>query len=244
MDIKYVCECESWQGLLQQLVNLVGHGYYFYHVTVVPSKKSDSKKLKALDQKMILKYKLEKDNKDVRRYRKQLGLANFRYLRWQHLLVVLHTEGYIITEENPHSDVFNKLQIKRYILSDLDEFIDIRRKPMEISIGEEVSLNVQFLPKEEKGEQATVKFTRQMLREKKAELAEYIEKRQVQRAINCFNNLNGIPAYRGTILQKRELKTFVWKEAKRHGVKFSYNDLFVNSSRNKATKSIFKKEDA
>lgn len=231
MNIKYLCA--RWQGLLQQMVNLVGHGYFYYHVTVVPSEKTDSKKLEKIDWKMISKYKLDNETRNTFRYRRQKGLANFRYLRWENILIVLKTEGIVVTEDNLYKDKFNEKQIEKYMVSDPDQFSDIRHSPIFLKIGEEVSLNVQLLPKKEKGDMVTVKFSKEMFQDKKAELEEYISFKHGQRVVDTFNRLNGIPAWRGTIIQKRALKRFVVCEAKKHGLTINEKDLFVGASRKK-----------
>ena len=55
MKINYLCN--SWQYLLQQVVYMVGRGYYNYHVGTIPTDKVA--KANKIDKKIIEKYKID-----------------------------------------------------------------------------------------------------------------------------------------------------------------------------------------
>lgn len=161
MAYKYLCN--NWQALLEQIVNLCGNGYYYYHISYLPVRKKE--KRKEIDKKIIEKYNLEKDTKDKRYQRKKKGLANFAFLRWEHILVILHTEGKIIypnglgkrlkdkgklknknlKSEIESLDFFNSKQIQMYSVEYDDDFRDIHYSPIFLKISEQVEFNIQIL---------------------------------------------------------------------------------------------------
>ncbi|GAB6483732.1 hypothetical protein bcgnr5384_51550 [Bacillus cereus] len=238
MGINYLCN--KWQGLLETIVNFVSQGYVYYHVSYLPVTKLD--KAHNIDQKMLEKYNLIKDTKDKRYYRKKQGLTNFRYLRWNHILVILHTEGTIIQkgEEKKHLGKFKEFQAKKHSVCCDDEFKNIHLKPLVLNISEQVAFEVRFLEKKDVGEKVTVRLTKQVFRDKKAELGTLAEKRQTKSLVYVFNALNNLPAWRGIIIQKRELYRFVVAEVRKHNLQFQKGTFEVCDFRPKE-KDIFLK---
>jgi hypothetical protein len=85
----YRCEATSPEGFVQQLaVSYLGNGYWFYVTGQVPSGKSPE----SVDRKLIEKYGID-ISKWARARRKQAGLANLQYLRYEHFFVLLATHG-------------------------------------------------------------------------------------------------------------------------------------------------------
>lgn len=267
-------EVTSWQKLLEIISNYVGQGYYYIHVSYLSLAKKD--KWDNITLKLLTKYKAD-ITKDQRYQRKTKGLANFFVLRWEHVLVILHTEGKIIvSDELKHTllsrkklrdsvkavsemkHVFNPKQLELYQLTYDDDFSDVRQTPVFLKTSDLVSFRVQRIPKEfrekidpkekQKGKkgkilnrkvQTTIYLDNQFVKDKKAELAELLEKKAKNRVISSFKMLNGFPAHRGITLQKQEIKKFVLSEAKKNGVKILSRELFINNNRD-TTGSIFK----
>lgn len=164
MYIEYLCK--SWQDLLEATKKLIGNEYYYFHITYLPSHKEE--KFKQIDEKLINKYKAFYQ-KDHYYRRKKKGLANFRYLRWNNIVVVLHTVGVIITTEKIKNldyrknvdhikpmtvggtinkgllEHFNRKQIEDFCIEYDDRFADVRQTPVFLNIGEEVGFNIQYL---------------------------------------------------------------------------------------------------
>lgn len=159
MYIEYLCK--SWQDLLTAVKGLVVSGYFYYTVIELPSQKED--RFKQIDIKLIHKYKALYQ-KDVYYRRKIKGLANFRYVRFGNIAVILHTAGTIITTEKikeleylkNRNDVksvtnkgllegFRRPELEKYCIEYDDRFSDVRKTPINLKITEQVSFNIQFL---------------------------------------------------------------------------------------------------
>lgn len=79
----------SVAGFIQQAaVAYVHHGYWFYVIGTIPKGKKGSR----IDQKLLEKYQVSL-SKDQRYRRKQKGLANVQYLRYQETFLLLATAG-------------------------------------------------------------------------------------------------------------------------------------------------------
>jgi hypothetical protein len=68
-------------------------------------------------------------------------------------------------------------------------------------------------------------LSKQSFRDIKAEIAEKLEKKRLDFAIDIFNRLNGFPNYKFLFIQKREIKKFFLKEYKRNFMKSMPKDL-------------------
>lgn len=236
MYIKYLCK--RWQGLLEMMVNLIGNGYYDVHITYLPEKKMD--KWKNIDEKLIRKYKADL-TKDQRYQRKKKGLAHFRYLRWENIAIIMHTPGDIISPGDmpKFKDKFNQKQLEMYVIEMDDRFTDVRQNPIFLRISDEVIFDIRLLPKKEKGKNvATVRFAKSMIKDIKADLEENLAARAKNKVLYLYGMLNGVPAWRGIIIQKRALKRFILQRAKKHHVTFKEEDLYLNDFRKKED-SIF-----
>jgi hypothetical protein len=87
--MRYSCETTSVEGFVQLLAcNLLPHGYWFYVTGHIP----DGKDLRRVDAKLIDKYDAGL-SRAARARRKQLGIANVRYLRHERFFVLLATHG-------------------------------------------------------------------------------------------------------------------------------------------------------
>jgi hypothetical protein len=87
MEYKY--EVTSITGFLQRVAtHLLPKGYYFYVQGVVP----DGKDPAVLDAKLLAKYDIAK-TEGARRWRKQQGLGNVQYVRFERSWILLATHG-------------------------------------------------------------------------------------------------------------------------------------------------------
>jgi len=87
MMYRHVAASEN--GFVQQLaVAYVNHGYWYYVTGIVPGHKEVS----AVDSKLIQKYDIA-ISKWTRARRKQQGLANVHYMRYQRFFVLIATQG-------------------------------------------------------------------------------------------------------------------------------------------------------
>lgn len=87
--MKYRYEAKSIEGFVQILAsNYLPHGYWFYVTGRVPPGKSPEK----IDQKLTQKYDIAL-SRQQRWRRKQEGLANLHYVRFEDFFVVLATHG-------------------------------------------------------------------------------------------------------------------------------------------------------
>ncbi|MYL69236.1 hypothetical protein GLW00_00130 [Halobacillus litoralis] len=185
----------SWKAMLQMVINLCGKGYYYYHLTELPVNKED--KWDEIDKKLIGKYKSNK-SKWQRQRAKAKGVANFYYLRWEHLVLILHTEGKILKE----------------ITYD-DKFKDFRYSPLFLTISELITLRIQHLDKVE------VTLAKSTYKGFKDSLYNTVKTQDDKEIKKEFNLLNGLPSYSGIHRQKIQLAEFVVRKAKEHGVKTS-----------------------
>lgn len=206
MEAKQEYLCVSWQGLLQQLEKLINNGYWYHCVTYLPEKKRY--RWEKVDQKLISKYDAGL-NKWQRARRKKKGIANFIYLRWNHVAVLLHTKGNI-----PQNVVYD------------DTFRNIMAK------GKKNRLKVQISPlvgfefyQDPKG--ITVKLDKQTYAGIKDHLETVVATKNVAKIVHEYNKLNGFPAFRGIVRQKIELAKFVMNRAGHHQIRLSPQDLRI-----------------
>lgn len=87
MEYKY--EATSMTGFLQRVAtHLLTHGYYFF----VQGTVADGKDPAVLDAKLIAKYDIAK-SEGARRWRKQQGLGNVQYVRYERSWILMATHG-------------------------------------------------------------------------------------------------------------------------------------------------------
>lgn len=88
MEYKY--EVTSLTGFVQRVAtHLLPKGYYFF----VQGTLAEGKDLRALDAKLLAKYDVAK-SEGARRWRKQQGLGNVQYVRYQNHWILLATHGH------------------------------------------------------------------------------------------------------------------------------------------------------
>lgn len=199
MKVDYLCN--SWQFMLQQLVYLVGRGYYHYHVGYIKAGKED-KALK-IDAKIIGKYNINL-SKYQRARRKQKKLANFYYLRWQNVFIILYTDGKLDVELD-------------------DSFYDVRLKQTEanrlkVKISEAIEFNICLQHKDSSKRSVTVALSNLTYKNLRAEIEELIQQKQIKKLEEFFANLRGLPAWNGVIKQEYKLLEEVYKLAKKYGL--------------------------
>jgi len=190
----------SWKALLQMVVNLCGKGYYHYHLTELPINKQN--KWGEIDNKIIKKYKTNK-SKWQRQRAKAKGIANFYFLRWEHIMIILHTEGVVLEE----------------IVYD-DKFSDIRQTPIFLKISELSAFGIRFNQKK-----VQVTLDKETYQGIKYTLYNAVKSKNIDLIKREFNLINGYPAYHGILVQKNELARYVMEQAKKHQVKINRNEL-------------------
>ena len=208
MKINYLCN--SWQYLLQQVVYMVGRGYYNYHVGTIPTDKVA--KANKIDKKIIEKYKIDL-SKDQRARRKKKKLANFYYLRWENQFIILYTDGQLDVTLD-------------------DTFYDVRLKQKEVNklkikVSEYMEFNVVMQNKKDnKGKRSvTVCMSNDSYKELRANIDDIISHRQIKRLEQLFKNLRGLPAWQGVIKQEYKLLEEVYKDAKKYGLNTKKKNL-------------------
>lgn len=196
---------KSWQALMQQLVFLAGQGYTYYYVAYLPPHKKE--KFDSIDKKLITKYQTNVSK--YQRYRfKQKNQANFIYLRWEHIAVIVHTNGNIPTIEG------------------MDSFKNLKDGAMVIQLSKFLALSVVTY-----NGKTTVRFSRESYRTLKTHISTYAKHKQKAKIIETIQKLNGIPAYKGVFEQKRQLVEFAIQELDKNGVYAGVNEFRVTNKR-------------
>lgn len=199
-------ECECWQGLLQILVYLSSRGYHYHQVQQLPARKKD--KWKKIDERLIEKFGAGL-SKFQRARRKKDGMANFYYLRWQGLVVIIHTPGII------------PVDLQR------EKFQEVKSNPIRVRLSENISMDVYY-------DEATKKFSARMSRDSYLGFKAVLEnacKCGLSRTKEEFERTNGIPAWHGVVQQKKTLARHVLGEARRHNIEIRLADLRLNTKR-------------
>lgn len=225
MEMKQKYLCESWQSLLQQLQHLVGRGYIYHHVIDLPEKKKD--RWEQIDWKLIGKYQSDK-NKWQRSRAKVKKIANFYYLRWDRIAVLLHTKG-CIPNLIQYDDKFKCLETKG------------KNNRIHIRISELVCFEV-YLGDAKKGgvRKPAVSLEKQTFAGIKDTLEAVAATNKKTLMIKEFNKINGFPAFNSIIQQKVYLAKFLINQARRHQVNLTTADLRISTSR--PYKNVYVKE--
>lgn len=196
---------KSWQALMQQLVFLAGQGYIHYYVAYLPPHKKE--KFDSIDKKLIAKYQTNVSK--YQRYRfKQKNQANFIYLRWEHIAVILHTNGDIP------------------VIEGMDSFKNLKDGAMAIQLSKYLALSVVA-----NNGKTTVRFSKESYRTLKAHIATYAKYKQKGKIIETIQKLNGVPVYKGVFEQKKQLVEFAISELEKNGVYVSVNEFRVTNKR-------------
>ncbi len=86
----YRCVATSAAGLVQQVaVSYLRHGYWYYVTGQIPENKDPA----TVDRKLLTKYDIDITERQ-RAYRKQQGLANMQYIRFERWFILLITDGH------------------------------------------------------------------------------------------------------------------------------------------------------
>ena len=181
----------NWQALMQQLVFLAGQGYQHYYVAYLPTEKTH--KFPAIDTKLIAKYQTNVSK--YQRYRlKQKNQANFIYLRWERIVVILHTNGDIPPIEG------------------MDAFKNINDSPIPIQLSKYLALSVVW-----NNGKTTVRLSKESYKTFKMMIEGYAKQQLKRKIIETIQKLNGIPAYHGIVEQKELLVEYAIKQLEVHG---------------------------
>jgi hypothetical protein len=226
MKLNYLCD--TYQEFLERLVYQVSRGYYFFHVNYLPEGKFN--KFTEIDKKLIGKYDAEK-SKHQRYRQKQKQEANYYYLRWYNVFVILKTEG-------------------KVSLNETDKFTDIRGKGKGIifKVSDITELKVGFSDIIKKGGESivTVRLTSEYYRGLKDVLIGTIKNKVKSKIIYEFGKLNGFPAWHGIVQQKLLLADFVVEQSRKNNVPMERKELRIIMSRRfkKPTKVIKENEES
>lgn len=181
------------------------------------------KNVDKIDRKLIEKYDCDKSKYERARLKKK-KIANFYYLRFHNVFLILHTEG----------------DIRDNIVYD-DKFKDIRDKKSQISIkiSDLTTIDI-FMGAFKKGgtRKVTVKLNKSTYRGIKDSLYIAARTKNINLMKREFDKLNGYPAWSGIIEQKVKLAKYLEKQARSHRVDLKKEDLRINCYRKPVT--VFK----
>jgi hypothetical protein len=89
-NMAYRCEAQSPEAVVQLIAaSYLRHGFYWYVTGSIPTDKDPA----LIDRKLIAKYGIDVSEWE-RRHRKQRGVANAHYLRYQQWFILLVSEGH------------------------------------------------------------------------------------------------------------------------------------------------------
>lgn len=187
---------DDWVEFVKLLLNHAGHGYVEYCSFVVPERKIT--KAEKIDKKMLAKYPEMGHSKDQRYRRKQAGRANFAYLRWRSIGVILRTEGEVKERFDP--EVFARLDAK----------------PLIFAVGSMIEIKIG---KAKAGRKYTAFLSKQAFRSIKGILRDNVRHRRLEVAEKYWDRLRGLPAFSGILGQTGELMKWIRMECKLAGLK-------------------------
>ncbi len=187
---------DDWKDFVKLVLNHAAHGYSEYSAFMIPDKKIT--KAESIDRKILNKYPEAGQNKDQRYRSKRAGKANFAYLRWQHVGVVLCTEGEV--KERP----------------DADKFVRLAAEPLIFAVGTMIEIKIA---RARAGRNYTAFVSKKSYREIKAVLRDHIRHRRPAVAEEYWNRLRGLPAFSGILEQTRQLTKWIKLECKLAGLK-------------------------
>lgn len=197
---------ENWQGIIQQLVYYISMGYSEYHALVLPEKKRD--RWLEIDAKLANKYQTDL-SKFQRSRRKEKGLANHVYLRWEQYAFLLRSPGTVPDVPDP------------------DRFHNVRKRPLGITIGT-IAFKIHHA---QRG--VTVHLDRECYQGIKSNLIDWCKRGNSGRTslLKEFDALNGLPGWAGVIEQKRHLRDTVLSHGKKYGMTLAPADFRVSTRR-------------
>jgi len=204
----YTYEVDSWQGILQQLVNYTSLGYTRYCEVEYPERKRGQ--FSTIDRKIIAKYQADK-SKDQRSRLKKKGYANFVFMRWAKYAWILQSPG-VVREDILYDDIFHSLT----------------GSPIEVRGGPETLLVVGLFGRKVG---VSVKMSKDTYRNVRAGLMEVACSGNRNQCVREFNKLNGLPAWHGIVEQKVRLAQYLVKQAGSHQMKISKRDLRIYTRR-------------
>ncbi len=187
---------DDWKEFVKLMLNHAGHGYFEYCAFVIPERKIA--KAESIDKKIFSKYPEAGYNKDQRYRRKKAGQANFAYLRWHNVGVILRTEGEVKEKPDP------------------EQFFRLDSVPLIFAVGSMVEIKVA---KAKAGRNYTAFLSKKSFRTIKGILRDNIHHRRLEVAEKYWDRLCGFPAFSGVLGQMGELTKWVKLECKLTGAK-------------------------
>ena len=204
---------DKWQAFVQQIVYLVGRGYKEYCVVLYPAQKEH--KYKNIDEKLIKKYQCDL-NKNQKYYRKQKGYANYVFLRYEGIAIILKTKGEIHSKTNED-----------------DVFLDVLRNPISIELSSNMCLEIKIAQERVKNEigkdkksgkkvilkeHISVYLSNKTYNDVLYTCLELLDDKRFKQMCTTFNNLNGLPAWAGIIEQRWRILNEIKMAAKKKGL--------------------------
>lgn len=201
--------CLSFQGFVQQIVYLLSKGFYYFIIVQLPLKKSD--KWSQIDRKLIKKYQCEL-SKDQRYRRRLKHIATFRYLRWHHVAIIMHTNGSIADD-----------------ITDGDCFKDFRAKGIKLLLP--ISYSTVFQVFRNFDGTFSAKLEKKCFAGVKAATELSIRAKRPEKALDLFRMIDNYPAWAGVISPKKELRKLIIQKCKQHKLHIDHNKLNYNTYR-------------
>ena len=205
-EVKYLID--NWQAFLQQIVFLTGIGYKHYCLITYPLEKEH--KYKNIDEKMINKYDCH-FNRNRKYTRKQKGYANYSFLRYKNIAIVLKTEGKV-HEKIKEDDVFKSSKME----------------PISITITDLTTLEVR---NSKNG--VSVYLSQDTYDNVLGRCLECLDDARFNQMYVLFNNLNGLPAWSGIVYQRFNMVKALRAAAKRRNVfkQINFNKFQIKDKR-------------
>lgn len=197
--------CDSWQGFVQEVVAYVGHGNYWYCRIEYPEKKRHA--FPEIDKKLIRKYAAGL-SKFQRARRKREGKATFSFLRWDRCALIFRNKGEL--PEDLHADA-------------PDVFYDIRETPLRIDVSEDISLIVVHHGK------VRVRMASETYRGFKDCIMNAANARNGALMAWEYDRANGLPSYEAIIDQRRRLRDYTIRLARRHQIPMDREKLRIGT---------------
>lgn len=156
-------------------------------MTIYPEQKQE--KWGRIDQKLAAKYGLIDQSKFQRYRARKKGYSAFSILRWNSTCLIFKTPGKVPSE----------------ITAD-DAFAKVKDRPVKIKVSDFVEIDIGLY-----GDKVTAKLSKDSYAGVKSYLETLVYRQEVDKAIQIFNRLNGLPATAGIIAQKRKLAAWLSK---------------------------------
>ena len=201
--------CRSWQGLIQQIIALVSKGYDEYQLLTPPGNLTEER-LSKIDKRILEVFDIDKLTRNIRYTNKKQGIPNFIYLRWNMVAIILKTKGELT--ENIKNEKFTA-----------------SAKGILIEVSEITFMKIGYAAGETG--KYTCRLEKHSYNEILGDLLISLEQKRMYELRYMFSILNNLPAYKGVIEQKFEIRKTLFKTAKKHNIKLEKKHFCVYTRR-------------